>query len=273
MVARRWWRRGFLVACNLLLLLAALPAVGRPKAGARANGGSIGDKRPSETRDVKRTHRRPENVTSHQASSPKSSSASSSNSSSSDDDDDDDSGAEVAGEVVGACCAGMIGAMADRSASDPSDVEYDEDYVAHDEDYGENYEVYQVQKTSTPRAPQTSTPSASPTATPLAPAERPPRFDVAAAREALQKAVDEVDAQCVTEQERFGRHRLTVSFLPSGAASAAIIEPPPGSERLEQCAQAIILRARVPRFDGEETTVVRSIEGDAPQPAQADGGT
>lgn len=48
--------------------------------------------------------------------------------------------------------------------------------------------------------------------------------------------------------------------------------PPPDSERLDQCARAVVLRAKVPRFDGQETTVARSIQGDAPQPAP-DGGT
>ena len=72
--------------------------------------------------------------------------------------------------------------------------------------------------------------------------------------------------------ERFGAHRLTVTFEPSGVASGAALAPPPASERLDRCARGVFLRARVPRFDGDATTVAKSIHGDAVPPGEADGG-
>ncbi|MBW2457124.1 MAG: hypothetical protein JRI68_21590 [Deltaproteobacteria bacterium] len=220
MRSRRGTRR-WLVAINLALLAAALPAVGHTDDTDRRAGRHAAKPRPK--------HRKADNV----KASP--SSSGSSNSSASDDDDDDNG----AGQILGACCVGFVGAMADAAANDASDVE---------DDY---------------REPDRSGPP--PAAwTPAEESESLGSFDAKAAKRALRQASQEVEEQCAPEPGQLAERKVMVSFDPSGQALAVALDPPLEEGDLADCTQQTFLGAQVPPFAGEPTVVAMTLEGTAP---------
>ncbi len=96
-----------MVAGNLFLLSAAMPAVGHSDNTMRRSGREAAKPR-SKHQPAKNVRARHTGTEERQTDT-------------SDDDDDDD----VAGQIAGACCAGFIGAMVEGAANDPSDVEGD----------------------------------------------------------------------------------------------------------------------------------------------------
>jgi hypothetical protein len=224
----RRWRRGLLVASNLLLLSAVIPALGYSDDKPRR-------KSKREAAKPRSKHKPAKNVHAHDTGTR----ASRSQASDDDDDDDDD---DVAGQIAGACCLGFIGALAEGAADDPSDVE--------------DYHREPIEPTYHPMGAGESIDDPPPVAS----------FDAQAAKLSLREALQEVREECVTDQEQLAEHELTVTFDPTGYAVSADVAPPPEGAKLAACAQETFLQAQVPPFSGAAVVVTMSIKDD-PHPA------
>ncbi len=220
MRSRRGTRR-WLVGINLALLSAALPAAGHTDDSNRRGGRQTAKPRPK--------HRPADNVTASPSSS------GSSDSRASDDDDDDDG----AGRILGACCVGFVGAVADSAANDPSDVE---------DDY---------------REPDRSGPPAEEPWTPADEREPLASVDAEAAQQALRQASEEMVEHCAPEPGQLTARKVLVSFYPTGEAVGVVLDPPVEDGLLADCIQRVFLGAQVPPFTGELAVVAMTI-GEVP---------
>lgn len=234
-MVRNRTRRPWLVAANLVLLLAALPAVGRsetpPAQRVRSTPSIQPDRSPSE----------PER---HRPASPSRGSSGTVNGSNDSYGDDDDDAGDAAGQVAGACCAGFVGAMAEGAANDPSDVAYEPAEYPEEGRYVE----------PEPAPPPATRPG--PPARDIPPPEPPPGpFDETAAKQSLRQAARAASEQCETADEQLGSYAALVTFARSGRAANVELDPKPKSIRLLRCADAVFLRAEVPPFEGEEGAV------------------